>query len=138
MCNPKQKVCVEPPPPALNMTLPAFDAESRRLQQTHRPPLLLSIDMGQTDRRTDTRPLHRRCIAGSAPGTPCTMESSILGVPRTRRNQYAAAGALACARRTRGDVARCHDIGYASMRRIICKYDVDYKIGSTQHIVTPP
>jgi len=65
------------------------------------------------------------------------MESSILGVPRTRRNQYAAAGALACARR-RGDVTRCNGIRYASMWRIVCKYDVDYKIGSTQHIVTPP
>jgi len=57
-----EKVCVEPPPSALNMTLPAFAAERRRVQhcagiyrstttaeagaqqQTRRPPLLLSID----------------------------------------------------------------------------------------------
>ena len=61
------------------MTLPAFTAERRRLQhgarserstsaasagaqlQTHRPPLLLSID--GTDGLTDARSLHRPCTA---------------------------------------------------------------------------
>ena len=65
----QQQLCVEPPPSALNVTLPAFAAESRRphprariyrsisvadagdQQQTRRPPLLLSID--GTDRWTD-------------------------------------------------------------------------------------
>jgi len=67
------RVCVEPPPSALNKTLPAFATERRRLwhsargcrsispvrralstqQQTHRPLLLLLI--GGTDRRTDGR-----------------------------------------------------------------------------------
>ena len=64
-----QHACAEPPSSALNMTLPAFAADRRRpsylllqsaRQQTRRPQLLLSID--GTDRRTDTRPLHRpRC-----------------------------------------------------------------------------
>ena len=65
------------------MTLPAFAAERRRpqhdahshqaifpacrgtQQQTHRPPLLLSIDGTdrQTDGRTDARSLHRPCCA---------------------------------------------------------------------------
>jgi len=46
-------VCVESPPSALNTTLPAFAAEAGAQQQTHRPPLLLSI--GGTDIRTDGR-----------------------------------------------------------------------------------
>ena len=74
-----QQVCVEPPPSAFNMTLPAFAAERGRLQhgarshrlisaadagaqqQTRRPQLLLSVDGTdrRTDRRTDARPLHR-------------------------------------------------------------------------------
>jgi len=68
--NEKEKqVCVEPPPSALNMTLPAFAAERRRLhcsmapglaqgaqQESRLPPLLLSIDGTdrQTDRQTDS------------------------------------------------------------------------------------
>jgi len=53
----------------------------------------------------------RRCIAGSAPSTPCTMDSSALETRsrRARRNQYDAAGAFSCARR-RSDVTRCNDI----------------------------
>jgi len=59
----------QPRPLAVNMTLPTFAAEHRRLlvidiscprgaqQQTRRTPLLLSID--GTDGRTDARPLHR-------------------------------------------------------------------------------
>jgi len=35
--------------------------DSSCLQQTHRPPLLLSVD--GIDGRTDTRPLHRPCIS---------------------------------------------------------------------------
>jgi len=74
-----KQVCVEPPPSALNVTLPAFAAERRRacntapaahpqlsidisyLQgaqlQTRWPPLLLSIDGADRviDRRTDGR-----------------------------------------------------------------------------------
>jgi len=57
-----EQVCVQPPPSTVNMTLPAFAVERRRLpsvdiscprgaqQQTCRTPLLLSID--GTDGRT--------------------------------------------------------------------------------------
>jgi len=79
---PTSQVCVNPRSSALNMTLPAFAAERRRLQlmppvrpqlsidvscppdaqqQTHQPPLLLSIDGTdrRTNERTDALPLHR-------------------------------------------------------------------------------
>ena len=73
-----KRVCVEPPPSALNTTLPAFAAKRTRLQlstdicrkraqqQINRTPLLLLIDGtdGRTDGRTDTRPLHRPCMLG--------------------------------------------------------------------------
>jgi len=87
-----EQVCVESPPSALNMTLPAFAAERRRhiamptpyrnarscrlisaadvgaQLQNCRPLLLLSVDGTdrRTDRRTDARPLHRPCSAYSA------------------------------------------------------------------------
>jgi len=64
-----KKVCVKPPASALNMTLPAFAAERRRLQQisidswyaappgaqqqTRRTPLLLPV--GSTDGRKNKR-----------------------------------------------------------------------------------
>jgi len=71
-----QQVCVEPRPSVLNMTLPAFAAERRRLQQisidsrysapaainqqTRRRCCRSTVQTdGQTDGRTDTRPLHR-------------------------------------------------------------------------------
>jgi len=64
----QDKVCVEPRPSALNMTLPAFAAVlsadiDRRLvqQQTTRTPLLLSLDGtdGRTEGLTETLPLHK-------------------------------------------------------------------------------
>ena len=82
----QQQLCVEPPPSALNVTLPAFAAESRRPHPRARIYRSISVadagaqqqpagrhcccrSMGQTDGRTDARPLHRPCsicIAGSA------------------------------------------------------------------------
>ena len=57
-------------------------------------------------------------IAGFA---PCTMDSSSLGrrppSSRTRRNQYDAAGALACARRRNG-VTRCNGIDTLSQVKL--------------------
>jgi len=61
----QEQHCTEPPPSALNTTLPAFAAErrlqthqplinARAQQQTRRPPLPLSID--GTDGRTDGLP----------------------------------------------------------------------------------
>jgi len=67
------RIFTEPRPSAVNTMLsPVFAAErrlqtayrsvsaadARAQQQTRRPQLLLSIDVG-TDRRNDTRPLHR-------------------------------------------------------------------------------
>jgi len=90
----RKHVCIEPPPSALNVTLPAIAAERRRTcstvraarsisrqqgaqQQTRRPLLLLSIDgrdrRTKSDRRTDARALHRPCCkyyAGSANSSP--------------------------------------------------------------------
>jgi len=62
----QDKVCVQPRPSALNMTLPAFAAVlsadiDRRLvqQQTTRTPLLLSLDGtdGRTEGLTETLPV---------------------------------------------------------------------------------
>jgi len=54
------------------------------------------------------------CPVGSAPGTPCTMDSSSLGalvvsdpMLQLRRSRCRGRGALACARR-RNDVTRCN------------------------------
>jgi len=69
-----EQVCVEPRPSALDVTLPAFAAERRRLQlvrvaRSYRPISPLSSkpagrrccyrSMGQTNGRMDTRPLHK-------------------------------------------------------------------------------
>jgi len=75
-----KQVCVEPRPSGLNMTLPAYAAERRRLQLFDRyllqAPALSSKPAarrrccrstgqtdGRTDGRTDTRQLHRPCFA---------------------------------------------------------------------------
>jgi len=70
------RVCVEPPPSALNKTLPAFAAERRRLWHSARgcrsiSPVRRALSskptgrccccwsVGQIDGRTDAKPLHR-------------------------------------------------------------------------------
>jgi len=80
-----KQVCVDSPPSALNMTLPASAAERRHLQHGARsvpvavdrcfllagrsaatPPAAVPAGdrwYRQTDRRTDTRPLHSPCCA---------------------------------------------------------------------------
>ena len=66
-------------------------------------------------------------IAGSAPGTACTMDSSQSRRPpssRIRRNQYDAAGALGCARR-RSDVTRFSDM---PLYGLLWKYDIIHKL----------
>jgi len=102
--SPKQ-VGVQPPPSALDVTLPAFAGERRRLmhrahiscphgaqQQTRRPPpLLLSID--GTDRQTDVRPLQGPCSACYASSVsditgahgPCQYQLSFVAGNTTRR-----------------------------------------------------
>jgi len=76
-CKIVKQVCVEPSPSALNMTLPAFAAERRRMEQTsidswyaapadtraraqhqtnYRMPRCCCRSTGQTDRRTDGCP----------------------------------------------------------------------------------
>jgi len=102
--SPKQ-VGVQPPPSALDVTLPAFAGERWRLmhrahiscphgaqQQTRRPPpLLLSID--GTDRRTDVRPLQGPCSACYASSVsditgahgPCQYQLSFVAGNTTRR-----------------------------------------------------
>jgi len=71
----------------------------------------------QTTRtRSFTLLRRQRCIAGSAPGTPCTTNSSSLGA-RRRLEHYDAAGALACARR-RNDVTGCNGVNI--LRAVHC------------------
>jgi len=95
----KKQVSVEPPPPALNMTLTAFAAERRARsttpaarrpqlsidisctqQQTCQTPLLLSIDGtdGWKDRRTDTRPSHRPCSAYCAAASRHAVDTQLV------------------------------------------------------------
>jgi len=100
-----KQVGVQPPPSALDVTLPAFAGERRRLmhrahiscphgaqQQTRRPPpLLLSID--GTDRQTDVRPLQGPCSACYASSVsditgahgPCQYQLSFVAGNTTRR-----------------------------------------------------
>ena len=92
---------------------------------------------GRSSRKQRNRPLQS---ADSAPGTRCTMDSTIVLVPvvvyGTRRKQHQAAGALACARRRSGVAATVST--WPIKPTIRKRYDVIDNTGSTKHIATAP
>jgi len=77
---------------------------SSSLKQVYRPPdtaveTYAGLVRGLTDHNhVNVRKITQRCTAGSAPGTPCSMDSSSLDNNENRlgSNQYDTSGALAC------------------------------------------